>query len=311
MKKDISTKLISLLFAIFMWFYIIQVQSPDIEKTVKAVPVQFTKGELEEQGLMLINDKEVEVSVKVRGQRKYLTGIKKEDITVVADVSKIETTGTHNVYTNVVLPYGNIELVEQKPSYISVTVDEIVEEEKEIVINTVGSPKNGYVVGDIKAEPKKAKVKGPKSIVKGIEKLSADVNVSGKEEDISTIQPLYFVGTSDTVLNTPYVTLETETVDVHCEILKKKTVDISVRFAEGINSSREYYIFDNNSVKSIEVAGTAAAIEELQSVTTKLVTKKMISESGEVEVELSLPAGIKSLDGDKLTLKLKKVHEGN
>ena len=38
MRKDISTKIISLLFAIFMWFYIIQVQDPEIEKNIKDVP---------------------------------------------------------------------------------------------------------------------------------------------------------------------------------------------------------------------------------------------------------------------------------
>ena len=39
MRKDLSTKIISLLFAIFMWFYIIQVQDPEIEKKIKDVPV--------------------------------------------------------------------------------------------------------------------------------------------------------------------------------------------------------------------------------------------------------------------------------
>ena len=32
----------------------------------------------------------------------------------------------------------------------------------------------------------------------------------------------------------------------------------------------------------------------------------MISETGEVEVELALPEGIRSLDGNTVTLKLKK-----
>ncbi len=78
MRKDLSTKIISLLFAIFMWFYIIQVQDPEIEKIIKDIPVQFTKTELEERGLTLTNDKEVQIDVKVRGQRKRISGIKKE-----------------------------------------------------------------------------------------------------------------------------------------------------------------------------------------------------------------------------------------
>ncbi len=307
MKKDLSTKLISLLFAIFMWFYIIQVQSPEIERTIKSVPVQFTKAELEGKNLMLINDKEVTVNVKVRGQRRYIMGINKSDITVMADVSAIETTGTHRVFPSVVMPYGNIEIVEQNPSAINVTVDEIISEKKEVRIVTSGNPRNGYAVGDIKATPEKVTIKGAKSIISGIAYVAAEVDVSGKNEDISTVEPLYLVGTSDTAINTPYVTIDKESADVHCAILKKKRLDIDVQYADGINSDDEWYTLDANSVKSVELAGTAAAIDALEKVETKTVYKYMISESGEVEVELSLPEGVKSLDGNTVTLKLKRV----
>ena len=140
MKKDISTKIISLLFAIFMWFYIIQVQNPEIEKNIKGIPVQFTKSQLEERGLTLTNDKEVQIDVKVRGQRKHISNIKKEDIAAVADVSNINSTGTHEVNINVILPYGGVELLEQSPQHITVTVDEIVVAEKEILINQTLKP---------------------------------------------------------------------------------------------------------------------------------------------------------------------------
>jgi len=302
MKKDISTKIVSLLFAIFLWFYIIQVQSPEIERTIKDIPVQFTKSELEARGLTLLNDKEVEISIKIKGQRKYITGIKKEDVTVVADVSKIGSTGTHKVSTKVVLPYGNLEIIEQEPSFFSVTVEEIVEEEKELKFNIIGEPAEGYCVGDIKTSPEKIKVKGPKSIVKSIENLVADVEVDGKTEDISTVEEIYIMGTSGTALNNPYVTFEAESADIHCSILKMKTVDIEVKFAQGV----EGYVLDDNSVKSIDVAGSVAAIEELVGISTSEITEDKISNDGEVEVELILPDGIKSLDGNNVTLRLKK-----
>ena len=83
MKNNISTKIISLLFAIFLWFYIIQVQNPEIEKTIRDIPVQFTKSELENRGLTLTNDKEVQIDVKIKGQRKHLSTIRKEDVAAV------------------------------------------------------------------------------------------------------------------------------------------------------------------------------------------------------------------------------------
>ena len=312
MRKDLSTKIISLLFAIFLWFYIIQVQNPEIEKTIRDIPVQFTKSELEERGLTLINDKEVQINVKIRGQRKYLSNIKKEDITIVADVTGIETTGTHQISTNIILPYGNIELLEQRPQHISVTVDEIVEAKKEVVIHQVGEPKSGYCVADYVVTPEIVKIKGPKSIVSTIEALAAEVDVNGKDEDITLSDiPLQFVGTSGEPFNSPYVTLDKEVADVHCTISKEKTVSIDVRFADGVNNDREYYVLDDSSIKTINIAGATDAIEKIESVSTMKITHNMISAAGEVEVALEIPEGIKAIDGRKVKLKLKKVVAGN
>lgn len=303
MRKDISTKIISLLFAIFMWFYIIQVQDPEIEKNIKDVPVQFTKAELEERGLTLTNDKEVQIDVKVRGQRKHISNIKKEDIAAVADVSNIDSTGTHEVNINVILPYGGVELLEQNPQYITVTVDEIIVTEKEVLINQLGNPKMGYCVSDYKVTPEKMKIKGPKSIVNTIEAVTADVDVGGKDEDVTVADaPIRFKGTSGEIFNTPYITLEKETVEVHCTISKKKTVAIDAKIADDVK-----YILAETSVKSIEIAGDAELIENIDKIQTSVIYNSMISKNGEVEVKLELPEGVISLDGDKITLKLKTV----
>lgn len=309
MKNDISTKIVSLLFAVIMWFYIIQIQSPEVEKTVKDVPVLFTqKSELESRNLMLINDKEYTVDLKVRGQRKYLVDLNKSNLSVLADVSNIEGTGTHSVYTSVVIPYGNVEVVNQNPSIITVTVDEIIEEEKDIRVNTTGEPAEGYKVGSIKTTPTKMKIKGAKSIVGGIDHVSATVDVSGKSEDISTVESFELIGSTDTVINSTYVAMEQNTIDVHCEILKKKTVGIEPKFEDGLGSEGQWYSLDDNSVKSIEVAGAASVIDSLSKVETQIITREMIGEDEEVEVELMLPNGVESLDGNKITLKLKKIN---
>lgn len=307
MKNDISTKIVSLFFAIVIWFYIIQIQSPEVEKTVKDVPVLFTqKAELENQNLMLVNDKEYKVDLKLRGQRKYLVDLNKSNLSVLADVSSIESTGTHTVYTSVVIPYGSVEVVNQNPSIITVTVDEVIEEEKDILIKTYGEPMEGYKVGAIKTNPSKMKIRGAKSIVGGIDHVLATVDVSDRSEDISTVESFELIGSSDTVVNSTYVTAAQNTIDVHCDILKKKTVNIEPKFEHGLNSENEWYTLDDNSVKSIEVAGTASVIDNLNEVETQAITRDMVSEDEEVEVELLLPAGVESLDGDKITLKLKK-----
>lgn len=308
-KKDWSIKIISLLFAIGLWFYIIQVQSPDIERTVKNIPVLFAgQTELENRNLMLINDKEYTVDLRLRGQRKVLQDLNSTQISVSVDVGNISETGTHSIHANVAVPYGSISIVSQRPSVINVSVDEIVEAEKEIKVKPFGEPAEGYAVGTAKMEPAKMKIRGAKSIVSVVDHLFVSVDVSNKSEDISSIESVEFASSSDAVIVSPYVTAKEQDVDVHLEILKKKTVSISPVFASDVNSAEEWYVLDDNSVKSIEVAGASAAIDDLNVIHTEVITSGMIGKDGEVEVRLAFPAGVESLDGEKITLKLKKVN---
>ncbi|MBR4889914.1 MAG: hypothetical protein IKU15_01175 [Clostridia bacterium] len=305
MRKDISTKILSVLFAIVMWFYIIQVQSPDVERTIKDIPVLFTQTEnLENRKLMLLNDKEYTVDLKVRGQRKYIVDLNKSNVSVVADVGNINKTGAHTIYTNVVMPYGNLEVVNQRPSTINVTVDEVIVAEKEIFVETVGNPSNGYAVGEIETTPKKVKIKGAKSLVGGVDRLLATIDVSGRSEDILTVANLEMIGITDKVVDSTYVTLETDKVEVRCEILKKKTVSIEPKFEDSL--IKEGYSLDESSLKSVEIAGAVSAIEKIDKVETTLITKEMIKSDATAEVEIVLPSGVELLGGEKITLKLKK-----
>ena len=307
MKKDISLKIISLLFAIGLWFYIIQVQSPDIERTVKNIPVLFAgQTELESRNLMLINDKEYTVNLRLRGQRKVLQDLDSTQVSVSVDVSHLTSTGTHSVFTRVTVPYGSVEVVNQNPSVVNVSVDKIVEVEKEIKANITGEPAAGYAVGAVKLEPSTMKIRGAKSIVSVVDHLSVTIDVSHKSQDISTVAAVELASSSDAVIVSPYVTIAEQDVDVHCEILKKKTVSIRPVFANGINGAEQWYTLDDNSVKTVTVAGASAAIDTLTEIRTEEITHGMIGKDDEVEVGLVLPAGIESLDGEKVTLKLKK-----
>ena len=54
LKSDSALKVLSLVIAIALWFYVVQVESPDINRTIKDVPVVFTqKSLLEEREVVL------------------------------------------------------------------------------------------------------------------------------------------------------------------------------------------------------------------------------------------------------------------
>ncbi len=309
-RDDMALKIISVLIAIGLWFYVVQVQSPDIERTVKGIPVVFSqKDSLEKKGLSLLNDKEHTIDIKIRGKRKYVMDASAENITVLADVSGISETGSHTLYTNIVLPYANLEITNQSPSALNITVDKLVAVKKDIIVRTTGTPKDGFAAGKITVAPKTVTLKGPKTILDGVSSVVAELDIKDKSSDIETILPIKIYGSNEREIKSAYISTDISETEVRCEILKTKLVDIQpIIDGAGLLEHSEYRL-DAASLKQVKVAGSEEQIDALVQIRTKRISPNSIKENGEVTVELELPPGIRSLEGDSFTLRL--VRQGN
>lgn len=301
LKSDLTLKIASVLIAVGLWFYVVQVQSPDIERTVADIPVIFSQKELlEERGLALLQDQEHTIDLKIRGKRRLVVDINNANVTVIADVSQITAPGSHALYTNVVLPVAGVEITKKTPATLEVEVDELRTKEIDVQYAIVGSPEQDYVLGNVELEPKTIEVKGPKTVVDGISTLQAQVDVSGKNADLSVVADIKVLGTSGKEIKSPYVSLSAQTVQVACQILKTKTVNIDPDFAPGLLTQDMIYELDSSSLKTVKVAGSADVLEKLEAIKTKKI--RSVSEDG-VQIGLELPPGIRCMDGDRLTLR--------
>ncbi len=301
--SDSALKLLALAIAISLWFYVVQAESPDTAQTIRDVPVVFTqKASLEEKNLILLNDNEYTVDVKIHGPRNYAIDANRKNITILADVSSIDSTGEHVLTTTVMLPYASLELVNKKPSVLSVSVDHLVTVKKPVEIITEGTPKNSYVTGNLSASLETVEVTGPKSILDGIESAAVLLDINNLSADIKGTYPLMFLGTNDKEIESTLLSLSAAEVEVHAEILKSKTLPLKPVFS----GADEEYILDESSIKTVTVAGASAAVDALSEIKTEPFSSAKISASGEVVVKLSLPQGIRSLDGDSITLRYSK-----
>ncbi|MBE7048981.1 MAG: hypothetical protein E7393_06415 [Ruminococcaceae bacterium] len=308
MKKQINSdsalKIFSVVIAVCLWFYVVQVQSPDMDRVIKGVPVVFTqKNILEEKNLILLNDNEYTIDIKIHGSRKYVMDVDDENLTVLADVSNIESTGRHAVLTNIVLPYANLEVINKNPSMLSVTVDDLVTVEKPVEVLTEGTPKDSYVVGSLTADPEKIAVKGPKTIVDGIKSVATIVDVGGKSADIASVEPARALGTNNKEIKSQLLTFSTSEIEVRTEILKGKTVEIEPVFSSAFRETAKELVLDESSISEVKIAGVPTLVDALTTVKTKVISASAIDADGKVTVKLDLPSGVQSLDGDTFILK--------
>ncbi len=307
MKSDLALQIFSVVIAISLWFYVVQVENPDMDRTIRNVPVVFSQPEdLERKGLIFLNENEHTVDVEIRGSRQYVMDANTKNLTVLADISGINTVGKHTVYTNVVLPYANLQLLNQKPSALTVMVDELVSVKKPVEVLTKGNPRDSYAVGNLTTSQNEVRVKGPKTIVDSIHSLAVTVDVSGKTADVIGMAPLVALDSNEKEIKSSLLTLSDTELEVHAEILKTKTLDLEVVYADYAHSLKNDYVLDESSVREVRIAGAQANLNVMNSVKTKPISETDLNEKGEITVKLDLPMGVRSLDGDSFVLRFNR-----
>ena len=307
LKGDAALKIFSVVIAISLWFYVVQVENPDMDKVVKNVPVVFSNQDaMEARGLVFLNDNEHTINVEIRGSRQYVKDVDSKNLTVLADLGDIHTVGQHKVKTNVVLPYANLQLLSQNPGTLTLEVDKLATAKKKVEVLTDGSPRDSYAVGNLSSDVKEVTVKGPKTIVDSIQSVAAVLDVSGKTADVVGTLPLVVLDTNGKEIESELLSLSTTEAEVHAEILKTKTLPLEVTYTDSAQALKKDYVLDESSVKKVRIAGAQALLNVMNTVKTKPISDWYVNQDGEVTVELDLPIGVRSLDGDSFTLRFNR-----
>ena len=85
-KSPLFLKIISLVCAVILWIYVIQVENPNINIAVSNIPIKYINQEIMEgNNLMLVSEMEETVTVTVQGRRKNITGLNADNMDVLAD----------------------------------------------------------------------------------------------------------------------------------------------------------------------------------------------------------------------------------
>ncbi|MGD9498071.1 MAG: YbbR-like domain-containing protein [Armatimonadota bacterium] len=171
-------KLLSLVVAVVLWFYVLGAEDP--QKT-QALTVPVTTVNVPED-LEVIAVTPESVELRVRGRESALRQLQERRIRVVADLSNGRV-GKNEVPLQVSgVPLG-INVVPTYQSSATVELDKVVERIRPVQIERQGEPARGFVIDQIVAEPAEVLVIGATSRVREVSRVLAVVDVSGLNRD--------------------------------------------------------------------------------------------------------------------------------
>lgn len=288
--KSVLPKVLSLLAALILWFYVYDSREVDEEKVFSNIPVVFENFD-EEYNLDVVSGNSHSVDIKVRGSKKDLSELSKEDFIVTADMNGIEEAGSYPLKLNFIKPSG-VEIIEKSATEISVKVDKIISKNIEVDIELLYDKldESKYDIGDLILSSSSVQVTGPMSDVEKISKLSATIKTGEIKASFKSHSSLVALDDSNNPINSPYLKMSQHNIIVTVPVYKKTLVPIEAVFK---NTEYEY----NYSVfpESIYIRGEVSTVDSVSSVKTLSIDAV---EKMKIIKKLDLPDGVSAYDAD-------------
>ncbi len=312
MKNKIIYALLSFVIALGLWFYVITVVSPESEETYYNIPVVLeNESVMIEKGLMNTTQKEPTVTLRLKGNRSDLNNLKNSDISLVADLSKVNEAGVQRVNFDISFPGSfadnAFEVLSYSPDKIMLDIVEWTSKEVDVLVEFAGTVPPEYIVykDEYVLSQNKITITGPKTVVDKITHAQVNVDLENQIDTISNSYPftLCYETDSEEPLDMTLVKTDVTQVDLTVKIQRVKDLQlvVNVLYGGGANAENTSVVFSQETIK---VSGSESVLEALGDtlVLDSINVAEMLAEETR-EYDIVLPNDIDNLSGlDKVTV---------
>ncbi len=295
--KDTTVKILSVVFAILLWFYVITEQNPVIEKTI-SIPVQLINQDYLQRNNMIIMDSidGYKLSVDIRAKNKILDSIKESNITAFADLSLANVEGENRIPIVINGIPAGVESYKPSLNVIKVNLERRVSVTHPVIVNMIGEPSLGLAAMKALVDPADIIISGPASYVGGVQSVWVDVNITGATSDLNKNLSIRLLSKDGGEVTN--VDVDTRRVNVFVPIGNTKLVPVEYDVAGELAAGRilkNMYLYP----KEILIAGRQDVLDRISYIKTERLDMSGITESVDKEVGLKMPLDIELVNKEE------------
>lgn len=283
-KKNMTAKILAVIFAIILWIFVMNEQNPPIE--------MFFQAPLEVRNLsstLVASDTPDYIRVKVRGPRSVVAGMSQQDIKAYIDLKGL-TEGENIVKIHTSVP-SNLEVVEIVPDKLAVTLDAFAGRQMPVEVRTTGTPAPGSHFRQAASSVTTVQVDGPRHLMNVLEGVVAYVDISGKKDDFSAEVQLTAINADGKPIEKLTINPRRTNVSVSMTGASKKTVDVKTIVVN--ETPKNIFIKRITTTPDrVEIYGEASLIDKIDAVFTDPISMTNIDKSSDIEVKVQLKEGI-------------------
>lgn len=266
---NLNLKVLAVLFSIIIWVIVVNIDDP--VKTVQFNDVPITLANelsLTDQKLVCeFKDGKDTVDVTVTGRRSVIEDLSKDNISVIADLKELtkENTVVLKVASNKYS--GDIDNMKCDDEFAEFNIEELVELQKVIQVETIGIPADDYITGDFSVNLNRIKITGPKSVIDKVQSAKVQIDVEGATNNVSASVPVILYDAVGDRVDSSRLKLNIDNINVNQEILYTKKIPVN---CNPLGDPEEGYKMTGKidiDPAEVYIAGPKSVLDNINSVT--------------------------------------------
>ena len=267
--KNLSLKILSVVFAVVLWTIIVNIYDPTTSYTFSNVSVQLINTEsLTDKNYSYEIVDGGKISVYVSGPKSVVTNIKASDIVATADLSKISAFADYvDIHVSVVRNGQTLNNVEAAPKTSAVRLSIENRDTKTINVNTevTGKPADGYALVKQTLNPTSIKVTGPSSIIDTIDHAGITFDVTGATDEVHGDADIHLYDEEENEIKDVSVDLSQSSVSYTAQVVRIKTGAVEAGYS---GTPKDGYTISSVTLNQnyVQVYGDENALNNLEKI---------------------------------------------
>ena len=259
---------ISILVAIAMWLYVDLERAPERTMTIRDIPVEFS-GEnttLADKNLMLLSGYDTTIDLKIRGPKRELVKMNRDNVRVIASTSSIDSVGVHQLDWTVSFPDGvvltTVSVEKASLSQITVTVGELYTKEVPVECHVVGEVAEGYFTGDVVLDPEVLTLRAQRDDLLNVSCAKLTVDISGATRSVVQTVDVQLYDYDGNPVENSNIRTNTSLIQAKVPVLTTREVELAVEFS-GVPGAAMNSIKCDITPKTVRLNGEADVLDSI------------------------------------------------
>lgn len=175
--SNAGLKIVSLVLAMFTWLFVKGITSDS--RTIEGVPLELRI----KPGFAVLQTNASAVNVVIRGTREDVRQVSRQDLSAVVDLTRDERSGliAAKLTPRMIRHSRRVQVTEITPAEVLINFEEMGTRELPVEPQFSGELASGLAIERVVTKPEAVEVKGPKTLLTRISKLSTlPIDVTGR-----------------------------------------------------------------------------------------------------------------------------------